>query len=511
MHNSRTSPRISDGDNRNDSKIKRIANKRLITLLTFVNAVMCHHAQGTFQDAYDGFKQQSQSDYEDFRKKVNKEYAEWMRKAWEWHQKIEPMPRPKDEMQPPVVYDKKKEQKEEPKPLPHEEVIPAPEPQPQPKPVAPIRENEEEFQMASFKFFGTNGQVRLPKDFNFKLKGKNEEAYATAWEELSTERYNNLIRDCLVLRMEHQLCDWAYLKMVEAMSEAICGKGTGEATMMQAFIMCQSGYKIRLGFTKEKDLRYLFKSEHRIFDLSGFKMNDGLFYLPYPIEDDGLSVCDITYPEEKPLSLWIPQEQKLTEHYSNERQLIPQDSLVSIKTQVNKNLLDFYSSYPTSMVGEDIVSRWAMYANTPLSAKVKEKLYPQLRAIIKRADNTAMSVGWLLYWVQTAFVYEYDDKVWGHDRAFFAEESLYYPYCDCEDRSILFSRLVRDLLGLEVILVFYPGHLATAVAFTENMAGDYIQLNGKRYTICDPTYIGAPIGATMPDMDNRTAKVILLR
>jgi hypothetical protein len=33
----------------------------------------------------------------------------------------------------------------------------------------------------------------------------------------------------------------------------------------------------------------------------------------------------------------------------------------------------------------------------------------------------------LLNWVQTAFVYEYDDKVWGHDRAFFAEESLYYP------------------------------------------------------------------------------------
>jgi len=95
-----------------------------------------------------------------------------------------------------------------------------------------------------------------------------------------------------------------------------------------------------------------------------------------------------------------------------------------------------------------------------------------------------MSASWLLYWVQTAFVYEYDDKVWGHDRAFFAEESLSYPYCDCEDRSILFSRLVRDLLGLDVILVFYPGHLATAVAFTDNVDGDYIELNGKHYIIC---------------------------
>ena len=112
--------------------------------------------------------------------------------------------------------------------------------------------------------------------------------------------------------------------------------------------------------------------------------------------------------------------------------------------------------------------------------------------------------------MQTAFVYEYDDKVWGHDRALFAEETLFYPYCDCEDRAILFSRLVRDLLGLDVLLVFYPGHLATAVAFNSPMEGDYIDFDGKRFTICDPTYIGAPIGVTMPDMDNKTAKVIAL-
>ena len=106
-------------------------------------------------------------------------------------------------------------------------------------------------------------------------------------------------------------------------------------------------------------------------------------------------------------------------------------------------------------------------------------------------------------------VYEYDDKVWGGDRAFFAEESLYYPYCDCEDRSILFSRLVRDLMGLKVLLVYYPGHLATAVCFTDNVIGDYISLNNQKYVVCAPTYIGAPVGATMPEMDNSKAKVIL--
>ena len=188
---------------------------------------------------------------------------------------------------------------------------------------------------------------------------------------------------------------------------------------------------------------------------------------------------------------------------------MPADSLVKITVQVNKNLIGFYQDYPTSAVSNNMMTRWAMYGNTPMSSKIKDILYPQLREILKGVD-VLTAANWLLYFVQTAFVYEYDDKVWGRDRAFFAEESLFYPYCDCEDRSILYTRLVRDLLGLKTILVYYPGHLASAVLFNNPVKGDYININGNRFTICDPTYIGAPVGVTMPNMDNKTAKVILL-
>ena len=113
--------------------------------------------------------------------------------------------------------------------------------------------------------------------------------------------------------------------------------------------------------------------------------------------------------------------------------------------------------------------------------------------------------------MQTAFEYEYDDKVWGGDRAFFPAESLYYPYCDCEDRAILFSRIVRDLLHLDVVLLYYPGHLASTVCFNQDVRGDYLVLNGRKFVVCDPTHIGASIGTTMPGMDNKTAKVIRLQ
>jgi hypothetical protein len=42
-----------------------------------------------------------------------------------------------------------------------------------------------------------------------------------------------------------------------------------------------------------------------------------------------------------------------------------------------------------------------------------------------------MAANMLLNWVQMGLTYAYDEKVWGHDRAFFAEESLFYPFCDC--------------------------------------------------------------------------------
>ena len=155
------------------------------------------------------------------------------------------------------------------------------------------------------------------------------------------------------------------------------------------------------------------------------------------------------------------------------------------------------------------MTRWAMYAITPMSNTTKTEFYHQLNHLISGLSKKE-AVERILNWVQTGFVYEYDDKVWGGDRAFFPEETLYYPYCDCEDRSILLTRIVRDLLRLDCLLVYYPGHLAAAICFDSDVPGDYIMYGSKKYVVCDPTYIGARIGYTMPDMDNSKAKVVVL-
>lgn len=58
----------------------------------------------------------------------------------------------------------------------------------------------------------------------------------------------------------------------------------------------------------------------------------------------------------------------------------------------------------------------------------------------------------------------------GREKYFFAEETLFYPLSDCEDRAIFFAILIRNLLGLDVIGLDYPGHIATAVHFSNDVS-----------------------------------------
>ncbi len=467
-------------------------------------------AQNTFQDAYNQFKQQAEEEYENFRDEANKTYAEFVRQAWEEHKVMPAVPKPREEEVPPVIIpDEDLLKPIESNPIVIEdEVIEVPPIEPQPVPVAPIREQPvEEEEKVDFLFYGTRMAVRFGKVQTFLLSACTPDGVADVWKRLSEKDYNNLIRDCLTLRIEHRLNDWAYLQMLEQMAEACVGKGNA-ATLLMAYVYCQSGYKMRLGMGNGR-LYMLYATQHHIYGKTFFFV-DGEYYYVYGDEVEQLYICEVSFPKEKSLSLWISQAMMLEEKTSEKRTLRAERyPEVEMQVCVNRNMIDFFNEYPTSMVGKDFMTRWAMYANTPMEERLRNKMLPKFRDTT-RGLSEKESVERLLNWVQTAFVYEYDDKVWGEDRAFFSEETLFYPYCDCEDRSILFTRLVRDLLGLKCILVYYPGHLASAVCFTEHVEGDYIHLNGKRFVVCDPTYIGAPIGRTMPGMDNATATVMLL-
>ena len=62
----------------------------------------------------------------------------------------------------------------------------------------------------------------------------------------------------------------------------------------------------------------------------------------------------------------------------------------------------------------------------------------------------------------------------------------------------------------KVVGLQYEGHLATAVCFGDNVniGGDMFSYGGKKYYVCDPTYINASIGMTMPQFKGKMPKII---
>lgn len=471
------------------------------------------------QQRFDDFNEKRRQRFEAFRRQRNEAFARYIRKGW---RPVEPqpvVPRPDDDRVPPVVvpHDEVKPPAPQPRPVPIKEVVPTPDTVPQPQPVEPILEvpidtvRPQPVSYRAFTFYGTSARVRYDNGQAFRLKRLDENAIADAWLRLSEADYTNLVYDCLQLRTTHRLCDWAYLQMLEQMADAVCGKGTNEAVLLMAYVYCQSGYKMRLAIG-DSHLYMLFASAHLIFHW-GYYTDQGERWYAYNKKEGSVRMCSQQYPKERPMSLLIREAPALayapvagTAHHST--RYTPLD----VRVDACRNMLAFYSAYPTSTVGDNFVVRWAMYANMPMPEHIRRALYPTLRRHIAGLDQLA-AANRLLQWVQTGFVYEYDDKVWGHDRAFFPEESLYYPACDCEDRAILYTRLMRDLLGLDCLLVYYPGHLAAAVAFTEGTpTGDYLLLDGRRYFVTDGTILGygASVGTTMTGMDNAGAKVIRL-
>lgn len=480
----------------------------LISLLFGLSMFTSSAQTDDFYAQYEKFSKHAKAEYEDYRAQCNAEYVKFLERAWKEYKVLPSIPRPKDEVVPPTIMPRQDKNKKQAKEIPIENVVSPILSLPQPKPISPIYENDKvEEKNFSFSYMGTTCEVRLPKDLNIRMSGCESCMIATIWKQLATNAMDNTIRDFLALRLKMQLCDWAYLNLIDTFAKAFCGHGN-EAVIMAAFIYSQSGYKMRLGRDCEK-LYLLYGSKHGIYE-KGYIVIEGINYYPLDDKVERMEISDFSFPQEQSMSLYIENAQKFTIRPSAKRKLASEQYHdVTIDSQVNLNLIQFYNTYPSSEVNGNFMTRWKMYADTPMDESVSQMLYPDIKNKIEGLSDV-QAVNQILNWVQTAFQYEYDDKVWGHDRAFFAEETLYYPYCDCEDRAILFTRLVRDLLGLKCILVYYPGHLASAVCLKQQVNGDYISLDGDVYTICDPTYIGAPVWITMPEMDNRSAKVIKL-
>lgn len=482
------------------------AMKRIVAVLVLSFLILPLKAQvnnESFEDYQKRIEQEkkqyvelAQQDYYQFRQKANEEYAQFMRERWEEFQSIKGEPVP-EIPEPPQPFEREKDQPIPELPIKYNKVITIPTQEPAPlelpkqskTPVTPVSPSLPEF---NFSFYGTPCMVHFDNDLKFQLSDVKEKSVADVWTSLSEGMSDVLLDDLFQLRKKFTLGDWAFFCLIRDFSEQYFGKSSNEAVLMETYLMAQSGYKVRIA-RKGKNLVLLLSFDSDAYQKTYFLLNGEKFYIiDNGKENEGdFYVFNRSFTDnDRSVSLRMPGTPKLTYKTCGEKTFASKrypDMTVTLSP--NQNLMDFYEGYPKCV--------WTNYSWAGLSDEVKAKLYPILRKSIE-GKSQIEAANRLINFVQTAFEYKTDKQQFGHERSFFADETFFFPYSDCEDRAILFSVLVRDLLDLEVVLLFYTDHLATAVHYTEELNGVNFTMDGKTFYISDPTYIGAKVGECMP-------------
>lgn len=332
------------------------------------------------------------------------------------------------------------------------------------------------------------------------LNGLNENAIADAYEALCNSDYKPLLADCAQIRKDLRLNDWGVFTLVRQVADTYCGTAN-ESIVMQQFLLNEMGYKARMARKATEDKMMLFvATDCSIYAHPYITLNGQNYYnLSGNNEQCQFYMCQKDSPKAKNSVGMQLKEAPLFPGTVVSSTHQAKGSAARVTVDVPKALMDFYKDYPQC--------DYSVYFNAPVNVAMENRILSSLAPLVQ-GRNEADAANILINFVQTAFQYQTDGQQFGYEKPFFVEELFYYPYSDCEDRAMLFSYLVRKLLGLDVVLLDYPEHIATAVRFNGNVSGDYLMVNGRKYIVCDPTYIGASIGMTMPRYKTVSAKVL---
>lgn len=348
---------------------------------------------------------------------------------------------------------------------------------------------------------------KLKKLSPFNSSGITNELIQDYWVKLSNSGYVDVLKRAGEIKRELQLNDWGYYLLLHDIIVETFKNDKNSQSLLLWFLLNKSGYKARIVRT-EKEIYLAIPSRSVFFGtpyVNGAEENeksylvtvdkkDGIpnqFYSYKKDHPEARNYIDLTI-DRSPLFISSPESKELKFDY--------QGTQFSASVNYDLGAVKFFEHYPLTELNT--------YFNAALSEKIQRSLLKSLSSIIKDKPEP-VAANMILRFVQTAFEYETDQQNFGREKPMFKEEIVHYKHSDCEDRSILFSYLIKELLGLKVIGVDYPGHVCTAVKFNSPMEGDYILYENEKYTICDPTYIGAYIGMCMPEYKNQKYENII--
>jgi hypothetical protein len=452
-----------------------------------------------------------ENNYTEYASKRDREWSDYLRKEWEAHQ---------------VLTGEKLPQKPKPDKIPTytpPKTIVAPQPDtqptpptivpiilpdvvkiPLPQPVLPICkpiEPEVNAQNVQLNYYGRLLTISYDHAIEkVPFSTVNQEAITAYWEGVSSTNYTPIVEKLMQVKKEMNLNDYAFFELVEQFSKQLFPSANNQARLLSWFIMVRAGYGVRVAFHAD-EVALLVPFQQQMYQVSYMTLDGKCYYIFPKLAGGSYFTYDRDYSTNaQPLSLNLVQPIHFNDKKAKkELNFDFEEQHYKLELAYDPDLIEFYKAYPQAEI--------SIHFNAASSSQARQSIADALKPYTSKMDELK-AVNFLLHFVQTAFEYKTDEDQFGREKFFFAEELLYYPYSDCEDRAVLFSYLVRELIGLKVIGLKYPNHIATAVALSNTPAGDYLTYKNKSYVVSDPTYIDAPVGLTMPQFKNVSPIVV---
>jgi hypothetical protein len=457
-----------------------------------------------FANEYEEWLKAQESEYKSFIEKEDQEFMQMLKQDWEFYQTLTNKPLYKKEKpkEIPVVKEAIKLDKELVKKSKKVEI----------KKIQIKKEKPKEYKkvqidfskkVITFDFYSEKISLNIDKKIKFKLLNISKDNISDFWEMMSSSDYKSLISQINTYSKNLALNDWAKYLFINSLSKEIFNYKPLQV-LFSWFILSKMDYDVRIGFSKS-DVYLLANISHSLYQISFFNLDKKRYYV---LDEKGRtgsigriytykgnyknSLNTFSLYQEKVLNL---KESLLTKKFKFDFE----NKNHTINVSFNKNLVDFYKTFPQS--------DYKIYLSSDVSTSLNSSVLLGLKEIIKDKSELE-AVNMILRFVQKSLQYKTDQEQFGYEKVFFPEESFYYPYADCEDRSILFSYLVKSLLGLKSVVVKYDDHLSVAVNFSTDVNGDKFVYKMDNFVMADPTYINANVGKSMPKYKDKKFKII---
>src|ERR1035437_1739103 len=311
----------------------------------------------------------------------------------------------------------------------------------------------------SFQFLGSSFSV----DFDERISQMPEvmktdaKSIKSCYDFLRNTNYHFVLEQFAGISTQMNLNDWDYYCLVNEFCKSITNNPNTQK-LIAWFMLLESNYKVKIGYYKD-DVSILFATAQIVYNTRWFNIN-GERYYAMQYKHDSINTYDIDYFKGyKYVNMFHDKPILLEEFKKDKTVTFPyQGKTYSIPVSFDQHYVDYYSTYPMIPVN--------YYFALPVSSTLKESVNLNISPYLKD-KNQQESLQFLLSLVQYGFDYKTDLEQFNHEKYMVPDGILFYPNSDCDDRTILFSYLVTELLHLDIVALDFNGHICSAVEVSD--------------------------------------------